>query len=120
MDPNRAIEAGALERFKSEMGLSAEEMRDFIETFLAESDRLIADIERALGALDAPGLSMAAHTLKSASATFGAMGLSETCKTIEHRARAGEAATLRDEVEQAKARHVATRLALESYLKGLR
>ncbi|HEY3522741.1 MAG TPA: Hpt domain-containing protein, partial [Candidatus Limnocylindrales bacterium] len=67
---------------------------DLIETYLGDAATQIAAIRSAIEDGDAEALVRPAHTLKSASLTVGAIRLGELCRSIEQRARAGEAAGL--------------------------
>jgi HPt (histidine-containing phosphotransfer) domain-containing protein len=48
---------------------------------------------------DAKTVAALAHTLKSSSASVGALGLSAACAQVETRLRAGQTASLRDDVD---------------------
>ena len=81
-----------------------------IEQFYQDVDRLLGEAQEASkhGQLDE--LRRAAHTLKSTSATFGAMGLSAIARELEYLARDGvlEGASdliTRAEVEFARAKN---------------
>jgi HPt (histidine-containing phosphotransfer) domain-containing protein len=69
-------------------------VRELVEAYLADSAELIEAIEAALANADADALVKPAHTLKSSSATLGAMSLSATARALEMAARSG---TLDDE-----------------------
>jgi HPt (histidine-containing phosphotransfer) domain-containing protein len=56
---------------------------ELIETFLEDSPELIAQLKRSHSENDSPTFQRAAHTLKSNSASFGAMHLSELAKELE-------------------------------------
>lgn len=63
--------------------------KKIVELFIEKSPELIQRITSALEAGDAEGVFRAAHSLKSSSATIGAMGLSETCGQLETIGRQG-------------------------------
>jgi CheY-like chemotaxis protein len=76
---------------------------EVIDAFLADAPGLIATLRRSLDEQGAEELRRAAHTLKSNGATLGAEQFAELCRTLEHRAKAGEldgAAELVDRIEQ--------------------
>ena len=60
-----------------------------LDMFTQSTIRLLADIDEAAGKGDAPTLQRSAHTLKSSSATVGALTLSEQAKQLEMLLRAG-------------------------------
>jgi PAS domain S-box-containing protein len=56
---------------------------ELIQTFLPNAQKLIDDMNTALGKLDLPTFHRSAHTLKSSSASLGAMHLSELARLLE-------------------------------------
>jgi len=64
-------------------------VRDLIEAYLADSAAQLEAIHGALAAGDAEALVRPAHTLKSSSATVGAMDLSAHARTLEMAGKAG-------------------------------
>lgn len=63
-----------------------------VQAFSNSLDRLLPDLARARadGALDLAAVRHVSHTLKSSSASLGAMGLSARCAEIETLARDGQ------------------------------
>ena len=70
-------------------------VRELLETYLAETPDQLAAISSAIEADDAAALVRPAHTLKSSSATLGAMQLSALGRELE---MAGRSESLRPEV----------------------
>ncbi len=64
-------------------------VRELVETYLADVPVQITGIADALEADDAAALVRPAHTLKSASATVGAMRLSAVARELEMAGRSG-------------------------------
>jgi HPt (histidine-containing phosphotransfer) domain-containing protein len=62
---------------------------DLVQTYLADAPAHLADIDAALAADDAAGLVRPAHTLKSSSATVGALRLSARARRLEMAGRSG-------------------------------
>jgi HPt (histidine-containing phosphotransfer) domain-containing protein len=80
-----------------------------VKLFISNSAKLVENMKQALSTADAPQLQRAAHTLKSSSATVGALRLAGLCKDMEARARAGNLAQVehalnRIEIEYARVR----------------
>jgi HPt (histidine-containing phosphotransfer) domain-containing protein len=75
----------------------AELVADYVREGATNIDSLLA----AAAAEDCPGIVRPAHTLKSTSATLGAMRLSAICRAIEDAGRESRAATLRSDAELA-------------------
>ncbi len=81
------IDPEVMHRFREELGEKA--FAGFVDLYLAEMINRESDIRSAAdrGASDA--LTLAAHTLKSTSAAFGAVTLASLCGEIESAAREG-------------------------------
>jgi len=58
-------------------------MVDLIDTFLEDSVKQVDELDRSLASDDFKTLHRMAHSMKSSSATFGAMYLSELCQSLE-------------------------------------
>ena len=84
-------------------------VRDLVETYLAEAPAQVEGIAIALAGADAAALVRPAHTLKSSSATMGAVRLSAIARRLEIAGRSGaldastqaDAVTVRVECETA-------------------
>jgi HPt (histidine-containing phosphotransfer) domain-containing protein len=64
-------------------------VRELVETYLADTPAQVDAISAAVEADDAAGLVRPAHTLKSSSATVGAMRLSSVARDLEMAGRSG-------------------------------
>lgn len=62
--------------------------------------RLLAQLAAELEGGDASVVSHVAHTLKSSSASVGALVLSQTCADVERRLRSGEAGSLQADIQR--------------------
>ncbi|MDZ7722716.1 MAG: response regulator [candidate division KSB1 bacterium] len=62
-------------------------MNDMITVFIEETEKLVAELEKSLENSNDEAITRVAHTLKSSSATVGAMELSEKSKTLEMAAK---------------------------------
>jgi len=67
-----------------------------IDGFLAEAPRLMVQIEQGLAVADAPAVRLAAHSLKTNAADFGAARLHELTVQVETLAKAENLADLPD------------------------
>ncbi len=67
-----------------------EGMDSLIDEFLQEAEKLLDTLRLSAHQCDASTLFMAAHTLKSSSASYGAVTLSELCEGLELAAREGK------------------------------
>lgn len=64
-------------------------LAELIETWLDDAPRQLALLEAAATEGDASGVVTPAHTLKSTSASLGAMEVAELARIMEHDARSG-------------------------------
>jgi HPt (histidine-containing phosphotransfer) domain-containing protein len=62
----------------------AEFVVELVDTFLADAPTMLDELRSALGAGEADKFRRAAHSLKSNSLTFGALGLGDMARELEH------------------------------------
>jgi PAS domain S-box-containing protein len=85
-----ALDPVALQRLRGTLGPQADAILPaLIEEFITDAPGLIAEAQRSWEQRQPADLRRAAHTLKSSSATFGAMALSALARELEYRARDG-------------------------------
>lgn len=89
-----AVDAAALARLQAMMGGEPAYLYELIEGFLAEAPQLINQIEQGLAAADAVIIRLAAHSLKTNAADFGATRLHELTVQVEELAKAENLAEL--------------------------
>ena len=103
------LDESVLAELMDSTGNDMEFVRDLVETYLAEAPAQVEGIAVAVAGADAAALVRPAHTLKSSSATMGAMRLSAVARRLEMAGRSGEldattaadAETVRTECEAA-------------------
>jgi CheY-like chemotaxis protein len=82
--PPPALDVAVLQRLRRSLGRrAAKAMPILMDSFHESAHRLLADAHRALEQGQAAELSRAAHTLKSTSASMGAMALSAVARELE-------------------------------------
>ena len=96
------VDEGVLAQLRASVQDDTDFVRELVDAFVADSAGYVDAIERALADGKAEALVRPAHTLKSSSATLGAMTLSGTARTLELGARSGALDT--DEMRNAAAR----------------
>ncbi|MCP4630187.1 MAG: response regulator, partial [bacterium] len=114
--PNGIIDNGALEELREMLG-GDDYLEDFINTFLQDAPRMLGDMQQAGKKGDAKGLRLAAHSLKSNSAEFGAKTLADLCRDLEGQAKAGLLEDVKEKVEQARIEYERVRTALLNLTK---
>ncbi len=94
-------------------------VRELIDTYLADSPAQLEAMTAAIEADDAAALVRPAHTLKSSSATVGAMRLSAVARELEMTGRAGDLEpSAHEQLTAARAEWDIAREALGAWLEG--
>jgi HPt (histidine-containing phosphotransfer) domain-containing protein len=83
------IDFAVVEELRDSVGGDDEFVKELVATYLAESPGYLDAIAAAAAQGDAAALVRPAHTLKSSSASIGAMRLSAVSKQLEFAAREG-------------------------------
>jgi HPt (histidine-containing phosphotransfer) domain-containing protein len=83
------LDRKVLQEFCVLMGANSADFLELIDCYLSNSLSLVMAIQTAIAENNSVELNRAAHTLKSSSATVGAMTLAQLCKEIEAIARTG-------------------------------
>lgn len=112
--PDAAVDEAALGELLETVGGDRAFLAELVESYLADSPGLLAEMLGAAVAGDAASLRRAAHTLKSTSASLGAPGLAGACREIETRAAAGELDGLTGRIDLAATEFAAVALALRA------
>jgi len=108
-----------LTELKETTGDDPEFVRDLVETYLADVPIQLGGIEAAIAANDAEALIRPAHTLKSSSATLGAMRLAEVSRALEMTGRSGTLdASADDNAKGARAEWQSVEAAFSAWMVG--
>ncbi|MCR5883250.1 response regulator [Rhizobacter sp. J219] len=111
------LDAQALERLR-ELDPSGENhlMERVVSAFDSSVGRLMPQLEDALNSLELGGIRHVAHTLKSSSASIGAMKLSRMCADLEARARNEQADGMAERIALLQTEVEIVRVALKRVL----
>lgn len=96
------LDRAVLDELRASIGDDDVFMVELVETYVSEGEASIAALLAAAAALDAAAIVRPAHTLKSTSASLGAMRLSAICRAIEADGRESRTAGLRDDADLAR------------------
>ena len=107
---DRAVLNGLLES----VGGDRDFLADLLQTYFDDAPRLLATLHTALPAGDAESFRRAAHSLKSNSASFGAMQLSRMSKELEDMGKAGVLEGAGPKIASVEEEYARVRAALES------
>lgn len=72
------------------LGGDVEFLGELVDAYLASSPGLFATIRQAVASGDGPALQRAAHSLKTGSASFGALAFAAQCKELEDIGKGGK------------------------------
>ena len=112
---SKVLDPGALKQLRATLGRQADRMLPgLIERFYQDVDRLLGEARQALERGQTDDLRRAAHTLKSTSATFGAVTLSEVARKLEYLARDGVLEGATGLIAQAEAEFAKAKAALDN------
>ncbi|MBL0727564.1 PAS domain-containing hybrid sensor histidine kinase/response regulator [Piscinibacter sp. HJYY11] len=111
------LDAQALERLR-ELDPNGENhlMERVVSAFDSSVGRLMPQLEDALNSLELGGIRHVAHTLKSSSASIGAMKLSRMCADLEARARNEQSDGMAERIAQLQSEVEIVRVALKRVL----
>ena len=120
--PQLDFDEAALDMLLELIGGDTADLIGLIDSFLAETPSLMAEMTNAAGSGENATLRRTAHTLKSSARDFGAVALSDLCRRLEEQCRSGEperpelqVAAIGVELEKARAALLQTR---NLYLAG--
>jgi HPt (histidine-containing phosphotransfer) domain-containing protein len=113
------LDSAALENLKDMIGGDTEFFADLIDTFIADAPRMLADMRQGMEGGDVALLHRAAHSLKSNSADFGALTLSELCRELEARGKDGVLAGAAELIERVEAEYAKAETALKAIRQDL-
>ncbi len=112
------LDPAALERLRKTIGGDATVLAELIDSFLEDAPQLLTTLRQASEKGDAAGMRLAAHSLKSNAADFGAMHFSNLCKELEQLGKAGTVDGATALVEQVEVEYEKVRVALEALRQG--
>jgi CheY-like chemotaxis protein len=116
-DGGGVLDADALARLRElDPGGQSQLLARVLRTFLASLERLLPQMDEARASDDLGGVRHVAHTLKSSSASIGALQLSQLCAVIEKAARTQQTAELPPMLDDMDAEVERVRAALKKML----
>jgi HPt (histidine-containing phosphotransfer) domain-containing protein len=86
--PSEAIDAESLDLLVEMIGPDEPAaILDLFDTYISDSAKQVEELQHSFAAGDLKTTYRLAHSMKSSSATFGALTLSKYCESLEHSAR---------------------------------
>ncbi|MGQ4647817.1 response regulator [Lyngbya aestuarii] len=109
------ISASVLQAFRAAMGSDASDLlAQLIELYLEEAPLLLEKMDTAVSKTDAAAMGQAAHTLKSSSASLGAIKLSQLCEQLEIAGRSSTTVGARQIMAQVELEYGRVKTALQA------
>ena len=114
LSSDEAIDTIILQGLQQALGTNTDQfLAQLIDVFLEETPLLIQAIDTAVAKTDAVAMQKAAHTLKSSSASLGAMTLSKLCEQLERLGYSQTTAGAREIVAQLESEYERAKAALQ-------
>ncbi len=115
----QVLDPAAIQRLREMVGEDDAFLVELIDTFLQDAPRLLADMHRTAEQEDAAELRLAAHSLKSNSADFGALALSGMCQELEEMGKVGALDGAAEIVTRSEEEYKQVKTALEATRRKL-
>jgi HPt (histidine-containing phosphotransfer) domain-containing protein len=112
LDGTPVLDPAVLADLRAATGDDDEFIRDLVATYVSEGETNMTGLLDAAAAHDPEAIVRPAHSLKSTSASIGAMRLSQICRSIEEAGRAARSETLGADAQLAREAWAATLVAL--------
>lgn len=120
MPPDEIIDQATFARLLDSLGGDVEFLTELTEAYFASSPDLLAGMRQAIASGEAPALQRAAHSLKTGSASFGALAFAARCKELEELAKTGALAEAEAKFEALEAAYAQVTAALQAKVDGAR
>jgi HPt (histidine-containing phosphotransfer) domain-containing protein len=118
MGNQEVIDKNVLESLLEAVGGDGEFLAELLDTYFMDSPQQFAAMHQALEDKNSEDFRRAAHSLKSNSANFGAMGLSERAKNLEDLGKDGQLEQAVAPLEEAESEYTRVKSALEMIQKN--
>jgi HPt (histidine-containing phosphotransfer) domain-containing protein len=118
LNSQEALDTEVLQAFRNTMGASASQiLAQLIDIYLEDTPNLLQVMGIAVNHQDAVAMQQAAHTLKSSSASLGAITFSKLCEQLEIISNSGTTAGAREIILQIESEYerVKSTLQIERY-----
>lgn len=118
MGDQNVIDRNILDNLLEAVGGDGEFLAELLETYFDDTPQQFSAMHTALSEENTEEFRRAAHSLKSNSANFGAMGLSQQAKHLEDLGKEGNLELAAGPLEEAEAEYSRVKTALEMIQKN--
>jgi signal transduction histidine kinase/CheY-like chemotaxis protein/HPt (histidine-containing phosphotransfer) domain-containing protein len=112
------LDPAALENLRDMVGGDASVLNELVNTFLEDAPHLLTDLRNALNNGDAANVRLAAHSLKSNGAQFGALSFAELCREMEMLGKSSHLDGAESLLDQIESEYQRVSAALEALARG--
>ncbi len=120
MTTTEIIDPAAFDRFFESIGRDADFLSELVDAYLKSSPGLFASMNQATTSSDSTALQRAAHSLKTGSATFGAIAFAAQCKELEVLGKMGNLEEAEGKIRQLEAAYTEVAAALQARVQSAR
>jgi len=113
---NNAIEIDTFQQLIADLG--EEFISELVETYCTETPELIASLQKAFKDQDSVTFRRAAHSIKSSSASLGAMRLSEQARQLEMIGKSGDLGEAAGQLDNLEAEYALVQNELAELVHG--
>ena len=118
MESEGVIDREVLDNLLEAVGGDGEFLAELLETYYADTPQLFSAMHAAIESQDSDEFRRAAHSLKSNSANFGAMDLSQQAKALEEMGKTGNLGQAGEALAGAESEYEKVKSALEIIQKN--
>lgn len=116
MSESEVLDQPTLARLLDSLGGDVDFLKELVDAYLDSTPELFAALRQAAVAGDGAALQRAAHSLKTGSASLGALALAAQCKQLEDMGRSGVFDQVEVRIDEASAAYGAVESALRIQL----
>jgi len=120
MPTDEIIDQATFAGLLDSLGGDVDFLNELVEAYFDSSPGLFASMQQALASGEAPALQRAAHSLKTGSASFGALAFAARCKELEELAKTGELAGAAEKYQALEAAYAPVATALQARVNSAR
>jgi HPt (histidine-containing phosphotransfer) domain-containing protein len=120
MSTDEIIDQATFAGLLDSLGGDVDFLSELVEAYLDSSPGLFATMRQAIASGDAPALQRGAHSLKTGSASFGALAFAAQCKELEDMGKMGTLAAAEEKCEALEAAYAQVVAALQTRVENAR